>query len=291
MLSLLLFCVFALTLGVAIGLLLRANRFQGGAFVVLVASPACGGALIGYVVGLSDSPVVAGLIPLLIGLVSAIGYVEVRKRYEFQVAREAVAGAGLEPEMLERVESAIGTSAAKDSLLLTFTGIGTSLFFVSCYFGLAYGIDQRLPHYEIPRTLLQQDSPLTPLETMGVVRASQHLRRQRVTPGEHDLILNVIFEKAFKAKDGQREVQVELASDLLQAVSLPKDGAPNDAPGVYLKTIKTDELTGLQNEVEAGALTYEEAVKKLLAIDDTLLTEDSATEYQATYRSIIKVLK
>lgn len=103
------------------------------------------GALTGWLVGLSNSPVLASLLPLIFGLFGALGYGLLEKRSLEQGLREKLAG--LDEAVRGQVEVVLGIQR-KPLAMPVLWSVGVVLFCAACAGGVYLGLDTRLPKYE-----------------------------------------------------------------------------------------------------------------------------------------------
>ena len=102
------------------------------------------GALTGWLVGLSNSPVVASLLPLIFGLFGALGYGLLEKRSLEQSLREKLAA--LDEAVRGQVEVVLGIQH-KPLAMPVLWSVGVVLFCAACAGGVYLGLDARLPKY------------------------------------------------------------------------------------------------------------------------------------------------
>lgn len=236
----------------------------------LVLAPAAGGMLVGYTVGLSDTPIVATFVPLLFGLLGAIGYAEARKRSftsEFSQKLDGMA-AELQADSLAKLKDLAKVSEAEQDYLPALAGLGTCVFFIFCFFGITKGIEQRVPSYKAMHSLVQASSPLTPDEVMAIANTTWALRHREIPVEEHDQILTYILKPTLEKTEGREEELIRIAALVRKSSTeagkiVPVPGPPQGTTP-FLKSVETtDAIAGIDNRIERQALTYEEAYTKL----------------------------
>ena len=184
------------------------------AALVCVASLAVGG-LVGWVVGLSDSPVVATLLPLLFGVFTVL--------------------VSWKPKG-DRMNGLIVASA-------------TAILFFSagCYDGINSGIAKRTRHSVINVESIADGNELSPKEIIGMQKTIWHLRALRVPDREVKALMNHVFGKILdRGKSSGRERQLLDAAKEITDVALPSKSLPPSNPH-----LQSGEITSKLKQIEA----------------------------------------
>lgn len=135
------------------------TRMQWACWLVIIAAFPCVGFFIGWFVGMSRSPVVATLLPILFGVLGAMGFGAIERRAMQQRLHDCVedfndnAAAKQLRTALPEIQRPSLTAPAAWSL-------GAILFCIACYFGANVGIDTRLQTYP-PLNEMIANAPVT----------------------------------------------------------------------------------------------------------------------------------
>lgn len=292
----LLFWVITAILILLFGILWRVSQKVAIWYPPLVMAPAAGGVLVGYTVGLSETPIVATFIPLLFGLLGAVGYAEARNR-NFQ--SQFVKGLdGLESELsgesLAKLKDLANASGPEQGYVPALAGLGTCCFFIFCFLGVGQGIEQRVPSYNAMDALLYANPPLTPDEVMAIANTAWALRLREIPVDEHDRILSFILKPALEKEEGREQELIRIAK--LMRKNFDEDVPITIVPGppsggsAFLKSAAAENaIAGIQIQIDSNALEYKEAYAKLkqVILDDlTTLARDASGV--SNVRTIIK---
>lgn len=149
--------------------------------IVLAAFVAVGW-LTGWLVGASNTPVVAALLPLVFGLIGAIGFGYAEAAAQVRSVREMVQAGG--DNLLTRVQATLAAPAAERLQLPAFWAVAVILFCMACYSGIAQGITLRIPSYPSLRELLGQEASFSYQEAAELHNFRLTLQRQNIPPSE-----------------------------------------------------------------------------------------------------------
>lgn len=282
------------------GIILRALEKDAIWYPPLVLAPAAGGMLVGYTVGLSETPIVATFIPLLFGLLGAVGYAEARNR-SFQ--SQFVKGLeGLESEFsgenLAKLKNLANASGAEQGYVPALAGLGTCFFFIFCYLGVSEGIEKRVPSYKAMDALLHANPPLTPDEVMAIANTTWALRLREIPIDEHDQILTYVLRPALEKEEGREQELIRVAE--LMRKNFGKDGPITTVPGSpsgsspFLKSTAIENaIVGIENLIESEALAYDEAYAKLkqVILEDLISNVSDATGLSSARLIVDKMSK
>jgi hypothetical protein len=149
-------------------------------FISLLLAFATVGGLTGWLVGASDTPVVAALLPLVFGMTGAIGFGYAEAASQLKLVREALAldDSGLR----ERLASALGPTGKAELRLPAFWGLAVVVFCVTCYLGLQSGVSLRVPQYPSLTALVGSRAVITPEEAADLHGFRLALLRQNLPP-------------------------------------------------------------------------------------------------------------
>ncbi|WP_131282226.1 hypothetical protein [Blastopirellula marina] len=272
-------------------------------YLPLVFAPAAGGALIGYTVGLCETPIVATFIPVLIGLLGAVGYAEAKnQRFVVQLKERlnsAVADEG-EAQGIEKIKKLLNESSPAHGVIPALAGLGTFAFFFFCGFGMDAGLKNRLPSYQGMETLLVKYQPLTPEEALSVAQTSWALRKREIPVREHDQLL-VAMLKPVLEKTSEREKELVRVSEMMQksidsdANDLVIPGPPVGATPFLKSAAAVGFMVGLDVRLSANAVTYEEAYIQLLhfllgeSVKQLSSEAEKASFAKKTFSDVLKI--
>ena len=196
---------------------LEAKTVRWLVWVLLGAPFPAMGALTGWLVGLSESPVVASLLPLIFGLFGGLGYGLLGKRTSEQRLREKLAG--LDQAMREAVETVL-TTRARPLEMPVLWSIGVVLFCAACAVGVHFGLNARMPVY----------GPISQWVDVGKLQPSEGallygLRWKLQTAGVTDAEAAEFFGKVIKPVLALADEQTRLSRliDIVDAIE-PADG-------------------------------------------------------------------
>ena len=164
--------------------------------IPITATPVVMGYLVGWLIGASDTPVVSVALPLLIGLISAVGYGITERRFVIDaIARRVMALAvvrKLDRSEQEEVEAGLQSHAKRSPWLPTLWGIGIIGFSVACLLGLNVGIERRLPTY-VPVEELLGETQVTAEERASLYALRWQHRSASVPPNQSDDLIRHVF--------------------------------------------------------------------------------------------------
>jgi len=120
-------------------------RVGGGAAVSVLACCAIVGWFTGWLVGASESPVVAALLPLVFGLLGALGFGFIEAKAQANRLLEVLTRP--EPDLSSVVRQPPPSHGAMDDRLLMVWCIGVAIYCGTCRIGVEQGIGRRVPTY------------------------------------------------------------------------------------------------------------------------------------------------
>jgi hypothetical protein len=198
--------------------------------LVLVASAAVG-AFVGWLVGASNTPVVAALIPLTFGLTGVLWqrYTELKER--LKAATDVPAREGVERSIdlvgarPVRPDEPGGTAPLVSLAVITFVA--------ASFIGVQRGIDMRVPRLPPLSELVAGDTTLDHREAATLARLRLDLTRMRVSADEARevfgaTVVRMLRRKEFAAGGALRDVRPdalrEIARQIVPTAPTPQAG-------------------------------------------------------------------
>lgn len=164
-------------------------------FALLLLAFAAVGALTGWLVGASDTPVVAALLPLVFGFTGAIGFGYAEAAAQVKLVREALASD--DSGLRERLAAAVGPTSTGQLRLPAFWALAVVVFCVACYWGLQTGITLRVPRYPPLTALVGAHAEITPEEAADLHGFRLALLRQNLPPEDAQEIFRQVVAPFF----------------------------------------------------------------------------------------------
>lgn len=170
--------------------------------IIVTAFPVVG-YVVGWYVGNSQSPVVATLLPLVVGLLGAIGFGLLERRAVVGKVLDSIkslpAGGQLDPALVAKVEDAVGGRDGGSFWLPALLSTGAMAFAVSSYFGTQAGIALRLPAPCPGVDVMMRDDSDRPLPVSPAEYADMHrLRMNLIAQGIPGTEIKAIFDTTFR---------------------------------------------------------------------------------------------
>lgn len=156
---------------------------------VLLASLAVG-AFLGWLIGASETPVVAAVLPLVFGLTGVLWqrYSALRERVATALAVESTVGAERAMDVVRGGAAAFtspsGTSPDPVRRAAMLTAFAVTVFVGAAFSGLQRGLDARVPRLPGLATLVAGDTSLSYREAATLTRLRLDLAAMRLTPEE-----------------------------------------------------------------------------------------------------------
>lgn len=171
--------------------------------------PVAVGSLTGWLVGSSQSPVVGTVIPLIFGLLTAIGFGAVGAILRKSAILDAVRAADLSDDITEKLESEIRAGISPSTTL--FAAFGVIVFCISFYVGVDHGIARRVPKYP-PLAEMFPNISLEPEESAILYNLRMSLAGRNVSTDEYvmtmsDVIRPILTDDYGGATPEDRQVQ------------------------------------------------------------------------------------
>lgn len=205
-------------------------------FLVYLCVPIAVGWLSGWLVGASQTPVISTVIPLIFGLMTAIGFGFVGIILRKSAIADAIKSVDLSPEIREKIESGIGIMPTPDAMM--FGAIGAIVFCIAFYSGIHQGMSLRRPAYpSIKQSYANLD--FAPEEAVVLHKVRLDLMGLGVTEQEYSAIVNDVYipilnkERNELGTAEQRLTRVKELRDatevLIGKYLLPLDGQKQEA--------------------------------------------------------------
>lgn len=177
----------------------------GLGLAVLLASGAVG-AFLGWLIGASETPVVAAVIPLVFGLTGVLWqrYSAIRERVATALAVESTVGAERALDVMRGSAALASPSGAPTDPVrraAMLTAFAVTAFVGAAFMGLQRGLDARVPRLPGLATLVAGDTTLSFREAATLTRLRLDLAAMRLTPEE----LTEVFQSAVLPVLGRAE--------------------------------------------------------------------------------------
>lgn len=167
------------------------TRFYITNCAVYLLVPIAVGWLTGWLVGSSQSPVVGTTIPLIFGLLTAVGFGFVGAILRKSSIADAIRAIDLAEDIKTRLESEIRAGVSPGTAL--FAAVGVTVFCIFFYIGVDQGIARRVPVYP-PLTETFQNIELEPQETAGLYQLRMSLAARHVVVDDYRAIMDDLFK-------------------------------------------------------------------------------------------------
>jgi hypothetical protein len=168
-------------------------------WVTFVLAPAAIGAVTGWLVGASRSPVVATVVPLVFGLLGGIGFGAVGKLFASASIVQRILSSPTVQSLDEHVRNAIKSEAIDregSRPVAAFLSTGVIAFCVFFYAGAQFGIASRVPAYN-PLLRAFSNTPLRSYEAAALHKLRLVLQANGVAKDHYDAILSDVFLPIF----------------------------------------------------------------------------------------------
>ena len=113
------------------------------------------GMLIGWLTGLSNSPVTSAVIPVAFSLIGAFSFGLIEKTPKLEKAWELISKLDLTEQTTNRLADAIGTKPNSTNLR-SFWALSVIVFAFGCFLGVNQGIQQRAPQHPTTQGLVSK---------------------------------------------------------------------------------------------------------------------------------------
>lgn len=176
----------------------------------------------------------AALIPLVFGLIGAVGFGHAEAAAHLRQIREiAVKETG---DHLAEIRSSLGQTAISRLQLPAFWACAVIAFCAACYFGVNAGLELRFPSYPTVRKLLGSNAALSPREAAELHGLRLALRRQNATPEDvRELFAQTIapiFKDPRYAEGGElHEVRIDAVRQVIGRISTNAQGPAGSGRG------------------------------------------------------------
>lgn len=158
--------------------------------------PVAVGWITGWLVGQSQSPIVGTTIPLVFGLLTAVGFGAVGAILRKSAVVDALRAMDLSDDIKERIESEVRAGTSPSTAV--FAAVGVLIFCGFFYLGTQQGIARRVPTYP-PLTETFNNLTLDPIEAAGLYRLRMSMISKGVTVDEYNIMMNDVFKPVFSA--------------------------------------------------------------------------------------------
>ncbi|MCX7004766.1 MAG: hypothetical protein NTV22_16045 [bacterium] len=159
--------------------------------------PVAVGWLTGWLVGSSQSPVVATIIPLIFGLLTAIGFGVVGSILRKSSIFGAIRAIDMSEDIKKRIECEIRAGVSHGTAL--FVSVGVIVFCITFYVGALQGIARRVPTYP-PLMETFHNISLEPQETALLYKLRMSLAAKGVTIDNYLAIMNDVLKPILNKK-------------------------------------------------------------------------------------------
>jgi uncharacterized membrane protein YgdD (TMEM256/DUF423 family) len=239
----------------------------------LLLVPPSAGLLSGWLSGISMSPVVGVVIPILVGLLGAFGLPQALRSFRSSTLVDGVLSMQeikkLDATSLTAVKLEANRLVEQPTWLPTVAGLGVLLFFGAFYLGVSVGIRDRIPQYPaisevVTGVTLQHE------ERLAILKLSWGLKQVGLPTAEYvktinDALVPVLSDKTLSPQARAQKIQTAVL--YLLGESSTNNQKPDSATGtlasVYLKSSLLSKLGAIDNKLRQGFITPKQAYEEL----------------------------
>ena len=191
--------------------------------IPLLLIPLSVGYLVGWLVGASQTPVVATTLPLIFGLLGAVAFNTVSKNvlgeayYDELIKIESIQS--LDKLDKIKIRKKLATSPDGTTWLPTYWAIGVLIFIIFCRIGITSGINDRLDSYEPLKTAIERNKleQIQPLDYAAIYRMRWYLKSAGLSSNEFNSMFDSVIVPILKAESSEDD---SLHSNLEQAIEI-----------------------------------------------------------------------
>jgi hypothetical protein len=214
------------------------------------------------------SPVASTLIPVIVGLLGAIGFRQAAQQIQSSALADHVLKIpevqGLTDVTQNTIRQHVIAFTGRPTWLPTIAGIGILAFFCACYLGMLFGIRNRVPQYPTLTTVLPKVTSASPVELASLYRLTWHLKSSGLPPEQYSEAMAAIFDPIFKADSADQAARTELVLGAVAQIA-PKEASVKglSLPDIFLKADVVSMIDSIDNKRRQNLITDKQAYEEL----------------------------